>query len=98
MKAKLHIVNRMPSEPISIERLALMRPLELQQIHKEVFGSVLPSTNSEQLRRRIAYRLQEEKEGGLPASARQHALAIASQTSARVRVRVNAAGTDVMPH
>jgi hypothetical protein len=97
MKATLHIVNRRPPE-LSLERLAQMRPQELQQIHKEMFGSDLPSSNSEQLRRRIAYRLQEEKEGGLPASARQHALAIAGQISSRMRVRVNATGPDPMPH
>jgi hypothetical protein len=51
-----------------------------------------------QLRRKIAYRLQEQKEGGLPASARQHALAIACQISSRMRVRVNATGTDAISH
>ncbi len=98
MKAKLHIVNRKPPEGLRLERLALMQPQELQRLHKEMFGSDLPSSNSEQLRRRIAYRLQEEKEGGLPASARQRALAIAGQISSRMRVRVNATGTDPMPH
>jgi hypothetical protein len=98
MKAKLHIVNRRSSEPICIERLAQMRPQELQRLRKEMFGSDLPSSNSEQLRRRIAYRLQEEREGGLPASARQHALAIAGQVSSRMRVRVKATGADSIPH
>ncbi len=98
MKAKLHIVNRRPPEALRLERLVLMRPQELQRLHHEMFGADLPSSNSEQLRRRIAYRLQEEKEGGLPASARQRALAIAGQISSRMRVRVNATGTDAIPH
>jgi hypothetical protein len=98
MKARLQIVNRRPPEMLSLERLALMRPQELQQIHKELFNAALPSTNSEQLRRRIAYRLQEQKEGGLPASARQHALAIAGHVSSRMRIRAKATGTDPLPH
>jgi len=38
-------------------------------------------------RRRIAWHIQAEREGGLPESARQHALAIAKEASLRIHVR-----------
>ena len=98
MNAKLQIVSRRLLEPLGLERLAQMRPQELQRLHNEMFGSDLPSCNSEQLRRRIAYRLQEEKEGGLPESARQHALAIARQASSRIRVSAKATGPEQILH
>jgi hypothetical protein len=81
----------------SLERLARMRPRELQRIHEEMFGSV-PSFNSEQLRRRIAFRLQTDREGGLPASAKQHALAIAREAGSRIRVPATATISGPVPH
>ena len=98
MNVKLHIVSRRLSEPLVLDRLARMRPQELQQIHKEIFGSVHPSSNSGQLRRQIAYRLQTEKEGGLPASARQHALAIGKDARLRIRVPAKTAHRDGLQH
>ena len=98
MNAKLHIVSRRSSEPLGLDQLARMRPQELQRVYKEMFGSELPSSNSDQLRRRIAWRLHTEKESDLPESARQHALAIASGAGLRIRVPANGAHADGMRH
>jgi hypothetical protein len=99
MKANLRIVGRPGREPMSLDRLARMEPNELQQLHLKMFGCSLPSANSQQTRRKIARRLQEEREGGLPESARQHALAIARQASLRIRARSGAKRpVDDLPH
>jgi Protein of unknown function (DUF2924) len=76
--------------PLDLDRLARMKPRELRQVYTEVFGSDAWVGNSEFARRRIAWRVQAEHEGGLPESARQHALAIARNSSVRVRLSANA--------
>lgn len=73
-----------------LNRLARIRPLELQRLFREIFGRDAPANNSEYARRKIAWHLQAEKEGGLPESARQHALALARNASLRARVSTNA--------
>ena len=85
MNAKLQLVSG--REAVDLARLARMRPHELQQLHRRMFGSDLPSWNSEQARRRIAWQAQAEREGGLPESARKHALEIAKD--------VRSLGTDL---
>jgi len=70
---------------MELERLARMRPDELQRWHRNMFGCDVPSGNSEQARRRIAWHVQAEREGRLPESARQHALALARESGARIR-------------
>ncbi|MGD1097598.1 MAG: DUF2924 domain-containing protein [Bryobacteraceae bacterium] len=85
MNAKLRVVTR--TEPIDVDRLARMQPDELQRLHRRLFGRTSPSGNSELARRRIARQVQAEREGGLPESARQHALAIAKEASLRIQVR-----------
>jgi hypothetical protein len=87
MKANLRIVSRAAGDSINLDRLARMRPHELQQLHRKMFGADLPSWNSEQARRRIAWQIQADREGGLPESARQHALEIAREASLRIRAR-----------
>ncbi len=57
----------------------------------------VPSGNSELARRRIAWHIQAEREGGLPESARQHALAIAKEASLRIHVRRGSAKSP-LPH
>jgi len=95
MNAKLRVVTR--TEPVDLDRLARMQSSELRQLHQRLFGRVVPSGNSELARRRIAWHLQAEREGGLPESARQHALAIAKEASLRIQVR--RASTDAsLPH
>jgi len=94
MKPKLRIVSRAAGDFVKLDRLARMRPHELQQLYRKMFGADLPSWNSEQARRRIAWHVQAEKEGALPESARLHALAIAREAGLRIRARTGAnAGT-----
>ena len=90
MTAKLRIVSRQPGKEIDLNRLTRMRPHELQRLHLKIFGCDAPSGNSEQARRRIAWHVQSEKEGGLPESARSHALAIAREAGLRIRARTGA--------
>jgi Protein of unknown function (DUF2924) len=77
-------------EALNFDRLARMKLRELQTLYKEIFGRDAPSGNSEYARRKIVLHLQAEKEGGLPESARQHALALARNTGLRARVSANA--------
>ena len=85
MKAKLRVVTRIP--PIDLDRLARMGSESLLPLYRRLFGRAAPSGNSELARRRIAWSLQSEREGGLPESARQHALAIAKEAGLRIHVR-----------
>jgi hypothetical protein len=81
---------RSKRESLNFDRLACMKLRELQTLYKEIFGRDSPSGNSEYARRNIAWHLQAEKEGGLPKSARQHALALARNAGLRARVNTNA--------
>lgn len=85
MNARLRVVSR--AAPADLDRLARMQPTELQQLHLKLFGRSVSSGNSELARRRMAWHIQSEREGGLPESVRQHALAIAKEASVRIRVR-----------
>jgi len=84
MSVKLQIVRRPSAGPLHLDRLARMRTDELQRLHRAMFGGDIPSGNSELARRRIAWHVQAECEGGLPESARQHALALARESGARI--------------
>ena len=66
-----------------------MGPQALQKLYRETFNSDLAAGNSEQARRQIAGRLQAATEGGLPESARQHALGIARDSKLRLRIGAN---------
>ena len=94
MNANLRVVSR--TEPVDLDRLARMHPDGLQRLHQRLFGCAVHSGNSELARRRIAWYVQSEREGGLPESARQHALAIAKEASLRIHVRHGSAGP--LPH
>ena len=59
---------------------------EVLQLYQTIFGRDAPAGQGQYARRKIAWRLQAEIEGGLPESARQHALAIARSAKLRVRV------------
>lgn len=82
MNAKLSIVR--PSTPGDL--LGRMRSSELQQVYREMFGTAVPVGNSDLARRKIAWHIQAQREGGLPESARQHALALARESGLRVRI------------
>jgi hypothetical protein len=85
MKAGLQVVSRI--KPVDLDRLARMQPAELQRLHQKLFGRAIPAGNSELARRRIAWHVQAEREGGLPESARKHALAIAQEAKLRIQLR-----------
>jgi hypothetical protein len=97
MNAKLRIVSRATGNSVNLDRLARMRPYDLQQLHRKIFGSDLSSGNSEQARRRIAWQIQADREGGLPESARQHALEIAREAGLRIRARTGTRRADGLP-
>jgi hypothetical protein len=62
---------------------------ELQQLFVDLFGCEIPSGNTEYARRQIAWHVQAGREGGLPESALQHALAIARDSGLRLRIGTN---------
>src|ERR1019366_6622779 len=73
---------------IELDRLAKMRPADLQRVYRSMFGRDIPAGNFQYARRKIAWDIQAEREGGLPDSARLRALAIAKEATARLRIRV----------
>ena len=71
---------------------------QLQGVHQELFGAEHPIANCQHLRRKIAWHLQAAKEGGLPESARQYAIAVARGTDLRLRISENASNRkDAIP-
>jgi hypothetical protein len=78
-----------PAKAVELDRLAHMGPQELQELFRDLFGCEIPSRNTAYARRRVAWHLQAEREGGLPESARQHALAIARDSRIRLRIGAN---------
>src|SRR4051812_34085626 len=73
-----------------IADLPRMSAPQLQTVHRELFGAEHPISNCQHLRRKIAWQLQSAKEGGLPESARQYAIANARGTTLRARISENA--------
>lgn len=69
-----------------VRRLAKMTVPELRDRHQEHFGEEPRSRHRELLARQIAWRLQAEREGGLPEETRQYALAIARHAPLRIRI------------
>ena len=86
MSARLSLVG--PKDAIDLGRLALMRPHDLQRTYHQIFGVPVSGGNSELARRKIAWHIQAEREGGLPESVRQHALGIAREASIRMQTGV----------
>jgi len=70
--------------------LPRMTASRLQALHRELFGAEHPIANCQHLRRKIAWHLQAAKDGGLPESLRQYAIAIARGTELRLRISKNA--------
>src|ERR1019366_1283019 len=73
----------------AISDLPRLSAPQLQAAHCEMFGAEHPSANCQHLRRKIAWHLQAAKEGGLPESVRQYAIAIAREAELRVRIIEN---------
>ena len=82
----------MSSEPIlpKVADLPRLAAHQLQVVHRLMFGAEHSISNCQHLRRKIAWHLQAVKEGGLPESVRQHAIAIARRADLRVRISDNA--------
>ena len=59
-----------------IADLPRMSSPQLQAVHGQLFGAEHPIANCQPLRRKIAWHLQAAKDGGLPESVRQYAIAI----------------------
>ncbi len=74
----------------AIGDLPMMNAPQLQAVHRELFGAEHPIANCQHLRRKIAWHLQAGKDGGLPESVRQYAIAIARGTELRIRISENA--------
>jgi hypothetical protein len=73
-----------------IDELAAMGVAEFVQQHRQLFGEEPASAHRQFLFRKIAWRLQADREGGLPESARELARAIAKDAPLRNRVVSNA--------
>ncbi|MGI8989061.1 MAG: DUF2924 domain-containing protein [Bryobacteraceae bacterium] len=69
--------------------LPKMNASQLQAVHRELFGTDHPVANCQHLRRKIAWHLQAAKDGGLPESVRQYAIAVARGTELRSRISEN---------
>jgi hypothetical protein len=74
----------------AIGDLPMMNAQQLQTVHRELFGAEHPIANCQHLRRKIAWHLQAGKDGGLPESVRQYAIAIAGGAELRMRISENA--------
>ncbi|MFN7646043.1 MAG: DUF2924 domain-containing protein [Acidobacteriota bacterium] len=72
-----------------ISELPSLGPQALQDVRRALFGRVHPISSCQHLRRKIAWKLQAAKAGGLPEAVRQLALSIARQTDLRARVSNN---------
>lgn len=72
-----------------IADLPRLNAAQLQAVHRLLFGAEHPIANCQHLRRKIAWHLQAEKEGGLPEVVRQRAIAIAREVPLRVRITEN---------
>jgi hypothetical protein len=73
-----------------IDQLTKMGVRELQQQYRDLFGAEPDSVHRQFLFRKIVWRLQADREGGLPESARELARAIAKDAPLRNRVISNA--------
>ena len=73
-----------------IAELPKMNASQLQAVHQQLFGAEHRIANCQHLRRKIAWQLQARKEGGLPESVRQYAIAIARGAALRLRITENA--------
>ena len=65
-----------------VSDLPRLNVAQLQAAHRLMFGAEHPIANCQHLRRKIAWHVQAPKEGGLPESVRQYAIAIARGSGA----------------
>lgn len=98
MNRKRPFLIRSGAPSIDLDRLARATPSELQRLYSQIFGSAVPAGSTELARRKIAWHAQSEREGALPESARQHALAIAKQASLRIQLHRGSPEVSPLPH
>lgn len=70
---------------IDIDQLDRLSAPQIATLHRSLFGSAPSAGNTGHARRKIAWHLQAEQEGGLPESAKLHARSIAQPATARFR-------------
>jgi hypothetical protein len=87
MNRKRPFLIRSGASVVDLDRLARATPSELQRFYRQIFGCDVPAGSTELARRKIAWHAQSWREGGLPESARKHALAIARESSLRIQMR-----------
>ncbi|MCC6366317.1 MAG: DUF2924 domain-containing protein [Bryobacterales bacterium] len=73
-----------------IGELVKMNVAEFQQQYRDVFGEEPASAHRQFLFRKIAWRVQADRGGGLPESVHEIARAIAKDAALRIRVISNA--------
>jgi hypothetical protein len=73
----------------TVADLPRLNAAQLQAVHRMLFGATHSITNCQHLRRKIAWHLQAQNEGGLPEVVRRRAIAIAREVPLRVRIADN---------
>ena len=74
-----------PEVATAVKALADMTVAELRERYAEVFGEPTTSRHKEHLRKRIAWGLQAQAEGGLSERARRRARELADERALRLR-------------
>ena len=83
---------------MDVQRISRLDPAGLRELHRGLFGCDHPMPNPGYLRRKIAWQVQAQVEGGLPEAARQRALAVARNVQLRGGAGANAGrGRTAMP-
>jgi hypothetical protein len=72
---------------VPLEHVMRMSIPDLQRVHRALFQKDCTVLHVRYLRRKVAWELQARAEGGLSDEARQHALAIAWQSTLRTRAQ-----------
>ena len=80
-----------------IEALRKLTTVQLKRRYQQVFGEATKSNNKPYLLKRIAYRLQEKKYGGLSPRARQRAEQLAKDAPIRRRPELKKGETQERP-
>src|SRR5258708_25084857 len=80
-----------------IEALRKLTTAELKGRYRKVFGEATKSNNKPYLLKRIAYRIQEKKNGGLSPRARQRAEHLAKDAPIRRRPDLKKGSSPLTP-
>ncbi len=80
-----------------VDKLRTLPVADLRARYLELFGEETTSRNKDYIFKRIAYRLQERKYGGLTPRARARAALLAEDAPIRRRLSPNADAPEVVP-